>query len=476
MNPKLGRIWLAGGEGIGRLGVFFMTAIAAHLLSKGEFARYVVLWSLIGFVWSLAQLGTGLFGIRALSNAEKKQAEESTILGNMLILRLGLACFWIVLVLLFREGIIDDVSIGLLSVALALIVLRSATLDWAVRAFILYKELTILTVLSTIFLIASSYGMVKLHPFAISMFVAHAIASVVLLFGTWIVLKSTKHIIPTFSNFNRTEFYKMFRGSAVIGFSGVALVGSQTFPLLSLNINAGADQVAAFGGAQRILQLTLGGLYILSVAHFPYLAKRNNAVAISAAFQEYLSDLVLASLWLLVVFFIFSDIVISSFLGSDYVNDSWLLEQMLFLLPLYFVRSALSDTLIACGEVKGVLYASVLSLVFSATISYLLIPYLPLEERVICAFWALAVAEITVMIVVGAFFLKSDYSRVLKKLYIPVFFSGLAFVLIGWLLVRAKYYGSSDYLVGGVFVALLLSIVWIKTSSIWLRVVKDNVK
>ncbi len=474
IDSKKGIIWLAGGEGIGRLGVFSLTAIAAHLLSEVEFARYVVLWTLVGFVWSLAQLGTGLFGIRVLSVEEKSIAEKKSILGNMLILRLGLACFWVGFVFLFRNFIAHDVSVSVLLLALSLIFLRASTMDWAVRAYNLYKGLAILTITSTIFLLVFSYGCIKLNPSAKYLFFAHVLAAIVLSSGTWILLKNNNNVFPSFSNLHRTEFISMFRGSSVIGLAGIALVGSQALPLLALNVYAGASQVAAFGGIQRILQLGLGILYILSVAHFPQLAMKNKSASMAKVFHQYLSDLIIASIWLFVGFFLFSNVVIRAILGANYVSDSWLLELMLFLLPVYFFRMALTDTMIASGDGRIVLYISALSLVVSAIISYIVLPNVSPGVRVMCAFWALAAAEITVVTIVCLFLIRGAYSRVLQKLYAPVCFSIMAFIFIGWLFMRAKAGGSLVYSVCGIVIAVILSSVWIKSSSIWLFEVKNE--
>ncbi len=390
-------IWLGLAEGVGRLSTFVILIIAARFLDPQHFAEYLVLFSLSAFAWVIAQMGTGMYGVRALCSPEDR-IQDSALISDLTLLRFIIAVVVVSVIFFFREFIVPGVDSITFFAAMAIVFFRAFTLDWTLRAYNLTSNLCKLTLPVALAGIAASYIFLVLSPSPISVFISHAFVGFLLFVGTWVIVIRRVKIHPSFGDFTVSHLAKLFRNTSPIGLAGVSAIASQLLPLFVLNTVAQREEVVIFGGTQRILQLALGVLIVLSLSHFPQLAGTSaEEKHLKRSFQHYLADLLLISLSMYIVLALFSDFIIDLVLGPDYMEGKYLYIIMLGLLPVYFARTAFTDTLIATGRGKAVLWACILGLFSSAAVSYGTLMNVGPDLRVYCAFFALMASEVVII-------------------------------------------------------------------------------
>ena len=462
-------IWLGLGEGFGRLSVFAIFVIASKLLDPPNLADYLVLFSLSGLAWTVAQMGTGMYGVRALCNSSIDTTSARILLGDLTFIRFVLAMTVISISWYFCKLIVSNDF--LISMTMIIVVFKSVTLDWALRAYNLTKYLGILMIVAALISIPLSYLFLKIDPSALSVFIAHSSAGLILFIGTWLTLGRTLKILPTLNNLNIGRSLSLLPKTSLIGLAGVSAIASQSIPLVALSVIGEPEEVAIFGGIQRILQLALGILFVLSLSHFPQLSRSvRNPKYLMGSFQHYLADLFLTSLCIYALLGSTVNLTLDVVLGPSYSGGEFLYLIMLALIPIYFIRTAFTDTLIAAGKSKAVLWACILGLIISIVISCGILPMVVADQRVYVAFWAVAAAEITVItcaIVSMNTYLEGNLIFGIKS---RIILSIIAYFLVVNVFINEYRTGLSEWLYwgsgGGLFVVALL--MWTSYSSLGL--------
>lgn len=463
--------WLGFAEATGRFGSLFLLSISSRMLSKEEFAQYILYISFTGMLFTLSQIGTGMQGVREL--CIKKKYTEIEVLINVIIIRLSCILIFSTITLYFHNIILPNMSTDLILVGIFFIFFKLLTVDWVLRAKGKVRVLAWILIGSSLSNVIVGILLILRDSSAFSLAIAMLISGFIMAFSSWLpALERIKNIFFLLRKPLRYKLIIFFKSSAAIGAAGIAVTASQTLPIFALNWHSNAKIIGVFGGIQRILQLCLAPLVVLSLAHFPQLStaagNHTQKRKLMDAIVHYTADLILVSLWLMTSLIIFSKLIIGLILGKKFIVFERFVIYIAFLIPLYYLRTSFSDTSIALGERLPVLIGCLLGLFGSLIICITIIPHINENIQIIAAIGALLISELCVITTILIHLLKKDRKAVIykaKKLTISI--ATIFGILILYLL------NELDYLIEPISQILILLIVcfmttfYIKDSSLW---------
>jgi len=437
-NVKASVLWLGLSEFVNRLSALILLAVASRSLSSNEFADYILFLTFTGLLWIMSHMGTTMHGTRTVCNSRVQY--RATIIAGVTSIRLILACFFSAGLFLFHDVLVSGVSSLLVALGIAYVFLRALSVDWVLRAFDMSKYLAGLLAVSSVINGLLGVSFLFYEPSATSLAYAMLFSYSIVCIGTWAKLILSFHGRKFFNcNLRKFGFISNIKKSAAIGLAGIAVIGSQSIPVLSLNWFTDVETVGIFGGLQRILQIMLAPMSILGIAHFPQLVRSLVAgkpgEKFQNAYRHYFSDLFICAIWLTVGLVLFSNWLPVLLLGDRFSGTQPLVIYIALLIPFYYLRTSYSDSAVAMGNSISVLYGCVASLILVLVMSFLLVPGASHKMQLIYSVMILGASEITVLIVTIFFLWKV---------------SGLAFF-------RNNICTTSTWLlIGGILVSLYL--------------------
>jgi O-antigen/teichoic acid export membrane protein len=306
---------------------------------------------------------------------------------------------------------------------------------------------------------------------AVALFAAHLVAALVLFFATWGWASVNAAINLHFVALPRmSALVQALRESGAYGLAGLFALASQAAPLLMMGFGSQSENVVSFGGNQRVIQLTLGVLAVLSAAALPYLVTSTSSNR-SYAIERYIGYLIAVSGILTGALIGGTDIIVGAVFGTDRPELRVCLVSLAALLPLYFLRSTCTDSLIAMGEGYRVLKACMIGFLASLAICTLAIVSTNGALTVEYGVLALAGAELTILVCASA--RSTVYLRSLKRTMKQVLTTGLI-VGGGTAVVLAMNSAGSSSLWrlvvgGGIVAATLLTFARFVRFGSWIR-------
>jgi O-antigen/teichoic acid export membrane protein len=421
-NVKASVLWLGFSELVNRLSALILLAVASRLLSSSEFSNYILFLTVTSLLWVMGQMGTTMHGTRFVCKSRIR--DRASIIAGVTAIRLLLTLLFSVCLYVFHETLIPGVSILLVILGIAYVFLRALSIDWVLRAFDMSSYLAGLLTVSSVINVLFGVLFLLYKPNASILAYAMLLSYSVVCIGTWgkVIIRFYDR---RFFKFNLKEFGFVFhfKKSSVIGLAGIAIIASQSIPVLSLNWFSDVETVGIFGGIQRILQIMLAPMSILSIAHFPQLARArvlgNLRKGFQVAYRHYFSDLIICAIWLTLGLAIFSNWLPSLLLGDRFSSSQQLVTSIALLIPLYYFRTSYSDSAIAMGNSYSVLFGCVTSLILTLTMCLFLVPESNHRMQLIYSILALGISEITVLIITvfflwkvsGEFLFNSKYNN-----------------------------------------------------------------
>lgn len=466
-------MWLGFAELASRASTFGIFILAARLLNTQELASYLILFSLSGLIWVGAQLGTGIYGVKELCQCNCENEKSARIISSMLLIRLSLTVGAFIIVLFLRNVFFPGESFEALIVAFILVLLRAITLDWVLRAYNKSRLLSFYTIFSSFTGLGVAYIVLTNMPTSVMALWAHVLPLLLLCIATWVIMLFVVGVVPAFGKSTITSSVFALRKCSVIGFAGIAVMSSQTVPLFSLNYFATPSDVALFGSMQRMLQIALGGVLVLSMAHFPALSRSVGVAQLEkGSFIHYLSDLILVALGIYILMLTEFGQFALSILGEQFVSNGIYVVLVFSILPIYFVRTAFTDTLIAHGKAKYVMVACLIGLLVSLILAFAWLPIVASNTRVESAILVLGFVEASIFgvsvwavkIYLGTKFFREIYVRLLSLIVL--------FACGAWIVLNVLNQKLDHWLI--VVVELLFATIamayWLKGSTMWFMI------
>lgn len=449
MKTKNVTLWIMLSELIVRVGQIVTLLIASRYLTIEDFSIYIVLFSLINIFLIISQLGSSMYGVRELS-------KNNNIVVNVICLRVILLILTTPMFYLVSTLTISNVEFACILFSCTLIYFRVFSPDWILRGLRLTKKYLRSVIMSTFALALMLLAFFLVGEISIlSMLISLNVSALVLMIHGWVTANEeiSKYQQISFKKINGLKL--TFLESSKIGLSGVIITASQTVPLLFLSYFGSDAQVAEFGGYQKILQFTLGFLFILSLSYFPQIVNKVKNIE-----RNYLSDLIISSMVISSVLFALDEQVINMMFPVKALENKGLFSLFILLIPMYFLRTFFSDTFIAEGNTRPVLISCILGLVSSILTTYLMLGYLSSVNYAYGAYMGVFAGEVSVLIYLGKESIQLDLNIPFRK------------ILINCVLVLASLFAflvfMRDFKVLFIIVINVITIlIWFKDNSHW---------
>ena len=368
---------------LGRGGVIFTTVITTAFLTRSlgttGYGNYIFIISLILFLVTIADWGTGLIFVR---EAAKFKFEEERFFGNALFFRLAFALICLLFVWLLIDifpqfqpisnpMIVASLLLLLISLKTTTHVIFQTKLRFEFMAFIdvfisliflvfLLLVSWILKVNLTLFPVIISLVFANLVGVMIAILLALKLSKIDLRLSKRIIKKIFVEAIPTgalliiFSIYNRVDIF-------------------------ILQLIKGPDPVGIYGLSYKVHDnLVLGAAYLTS-ALFPVISglaidlKKNRPILMNI-YQKSFDLLFLAGATILLMTLLFTPIIIAVIGGPEFQRSILALRILVFATFFAYLNHLTGYTLIALGKQRISLAIALVALVWNVGLNLILIP------------------------------------------------------------------------------------------------------
>jgi len=352
---------------------FATTIILRRLFGAGTFGDYIFILSLVTLFVSLADFGTHLVSVNL---AAQDRTKEAKVLGNAILLRLGLALatfliFGLVILVFFSRQAIFLNLVLTLPLIFLINFKDSLLVLFHIKMRLYFSSLQDFLVALLLFLAAVFTLLVK-PELAFYIILINCCYLIVAVPFFWLAHK--KITISWQLDFKIIK--KLFYQSAPLGIILVSYTLYSKVDTLILKFVWGSASVGVYGLSYKIYEnLVLPAAFLMN-AVLPIIAEQFKLVKLDKLFfllQRMFDLLILGALALIILFYCLAPTLVKIFTGGQ--GDEVLLFRILLLaLPFAYLNHLTGYTNIVLSQQKKSLVIALVALVFNFGANLLLIP------------------------------------------------------------------------------------------------------
>jgi len=170
---------------------------------------------------------------------------------------------------------------------------------------------------------------------------------------------------------------KIIKWSIPIGLTSFFSLAYFKIDTIMLSVMKGSTDVGIYSLSYKILEniLTLWGLYMASI--YPIFSKylaENDKKIFYKIFKNTMSIALISSILIVLIGFIFSDLIVGVFGGEKFDQSSIVLKILLFSVPIYFITNTFYNTFLSLKKVNYIICSMFFCLLLNFISNLFLIP------------------------------------------------------------------------------------------------------
>ena len=384
--------WSIISEAIGK-GVFFITNIyLARSLGVEHFGIFALAQTITFYFWFAVDLGTTMYGIREIAK-NKEHAKE--IINPLFTLRItaGLVVFTLYMLSLFFLAMPAINKFCYAGCGLYLLTYSLYT-DWIFKGVEKFKFIAFGSFASSvIFLTATLYFVKGSEAVVIASF---AWSLSYLLAGLWLIyLLYYKMDIKLRLSFNFRVWRSHIKESVYFSISGILMLLYQYIPILLLSFFFTNYEVGIFSAPYRVVITICSAGFLIPLAFYPVFselyAKDNKTFRKSH--KRFQNVMLIIGTPVAIIGTVWGEQIVELLFGNQYEQSTLIFKMLIWLVPLYFLRSTYGSVLMAAGFQRQHNLATLTAVVCVCILGLFLVPQLNLKGGAI----ALILSELSMI-------------------------------------------------------------------------------
>ncbi len=343
--------WSALSEATGK-GLFFLTFIhLARRLGPANFGLFTLAQTTIYYFWLLADLGIVNYGIREIA---RRRGHEREIINQLFTMRVvaGLLVFAIFAGLLFCRPMLPNKRLAFLGCGLYLLTYAFYT-DWIFKGLERFKFLAFGSLISSCWFLMGSLILVK-GPRGLT--TAALLWSTSFLLGSLSLLLVLHYVVGI--RFRPIIDWKIWwthlKESLSFSISSGLLVLYQYLPLLLVSRYFSSFDMGVFAAAYRIVLTANAALALIVLSAYPVLSDIHckSPTAFRRVFRKYIIIFSTLAVCMGLGGEFYGSKVILTLFGVQYTTAVQLFKILVWLIPLYLLKSSYGLALFSSGMQK----------------------------------------------------------------------------------------------------------------------------
>lgn len=365
--------WLALGEGVSRLLVFFLIVATTRILGPEEYGKFAFAFAFVSLLAMLSNFGLTGIATRELSQGSQREHEFSSILSLKILLSAGTLLIMFLLALV----VTPDDSVRKLIWLLSLFALID-NFFWILYAFIRARERmeyeAVTRIVGAVLLLLAGFFVLFNLPSAKNVSLAYVATSFVTLIG----LAAFFHfrIYPLRFAFDTLLLKKFWEFSWPLGLAGVF----GTVYIYSDSIIMGyLKQVTAVGwynAAYQVIGLPIVVMTLISTSFYPALSRlaKESKENLQKLWNRQTHSMILLALPLMAGTMVLAPRIIDFLYGARYEPSVVALQILIFVAGLNFLYNPYGTALVVTGQQKKHLLGTAAAALINIILNILLIP------------------------------------------------------------------------------------------------------
>lgn len=311
-------IWLAIGEGTGKVGFFVANLYLARVLHPADYGLLVVAQSLIYYAWQATDLGTTMHGIRQVARNTPAAGETA---GTLLTLRIAAGTLGAVICLIaVTVWPLPPTTRTIFDGACCYLLTRGLYPDFVFKGLERFRHLafgsigagSVFLVLAAVLVRGPAQAALASFLWSFSWLVGAAILIAYLYASARIRLQF---------GFRPAAWLRYLRESIHFAYTGILVLIYDTLPILLLGVLVGASKLGLFSAVYRLLLSLTGVSYLFAMAVYPTLASwhASNPARFKQVHRRFRNIMLAGGLIAAIIGMIFAKPIVAILLGRQYV-------------------------------------------------------------------------------------------------------------------------------------------------------------
>ena len=357
-------------------GLFWIAVlmILTRYLGVEGIGNYLLVLSLLALL-NVSDMGVYAIAVRELSS---RPGTEDALMGNVLLIRVGLAVVAMVLVsglaLLLSYPAEVTMAVCLASLSYLFTAIGTGGLGTIFVAN-LRMEFQVLSniVQHAVFLglvglvVSQGWGLIPL----VLAYDASILANTVAVF-----FFSRRWVMPSL-RLDLALCRRLLWASLPLGLAGIVSMAAFRVDILMLSKMKGAESVGLYGVAYRFVDLGLGASFFLAISVYPLLSQYHasgHSLGLQRLLQRSVDFTALLAMGLCTSVIVFAEPIISFLASDEFLPAAKTLRILSFALVLIWVNNMLNHALMAIGKQVMVLWVDLAGLAVNVGLNLILIP------------------------------------------------------------------------------------------------------
>src|SRR3989344_2874641 len=353
---------------------FLTVGLLTRYLGTSGYGDFTLVFAYMSFFGVFADFGLQLAIVRELS---QKSIRAEKIYGTYFWIKLALivasTVFALILLIFFPYS--NSLKIGIVIGALAVgigglsgygtaIFQSKVRLDLVTYIDILSRLVSVILIVIFIFIKLNFYYIVS----------TVLIGNLAAFLATIYLLKRN---IKFDFKYDPSLAKKIIKWSIPIGLTSFFSLAYFKIDTIMLSVMKGSTDVGIYSLSYKILEniLTLWGLYMASI--YPIFSKylaENDKKIFYKIFKNTMSIALISSILIVLIGFIFSDLIVGVFGGEKFDQSSIVLKILLFSVPIYFITNTFYNTFLSLKKVNYIICSMFFCLLLNFISNLFLIP------------------------------------------------------------------------------------------------------
>ena len=357
-------------------GLFWIAVlmILSRYLGVEGIGNYLLVLSLLALL-NVSDMGVYAIAVRELSS---RPGTEDALMGNVLLIRVGLAVVAMVLVsglallLSYPAEVTMAVCLASLSYlftaigtgGLGTIFVANLRMEFQVLSNIVQHAVFLGLV---VLVVSQGWGLIPL----VLAYDASILANTVAVF-----FFSRRWVMPSL-RLDLALCRRLLWASLPLGLAGVASMAAFRVDMLMLSKMKGAEAVGLYGVAYRFVDLGLGASFFLAISVYPLLSQYHasgHSLGLQRLLQRSVDVTALLAMGLCTSVVVFAEPIISFLASDEFLPAAKTLRILSFALVLIWVNNMLNHALMAIGRQVMVLWVDIAGLTVNVGLNLILIP------------------------------------------------------------------------------------------------------
>src|SRR3989338_17155 len=365
--------WLALGEGVSRLLVFFLVAATTRVLGPAEYGKFAFAFAFVSLLAMLSNFGLTGIATRELSQGSQREREFSSILSLKVLLSAGT----LLIMFLLSFVVTPDDSVRKLIWFLSLFVIVD-NFFWILYAFIRARERmeyeAATRIIGAVLLLLAGFFVLFNLPSVTNISYVYVATSLVTLMG--LVVFFHFRIYPLRFGIDTVLWKKFWEFSWPLGMAG--LFG--TVYIYSDSIMMGfLKQVTAVGwysASYQVIGLPIIVMTLISTSFYPALSRfaKESKEKFQALWTRQMEAMILLALPLVAGTMVLAPKIIPFLYGPLYGPSVLSLQILIFVAGLNFLYNPYGSALVVVGQQKKHLLGTAVAALINIVLNIILIP------------------------------------------------------------------------------------------------------